>query len=457
MATIRMTENQFREIYDHLYSTEGEHFAFMLANWTTSREEPIFSVREIIPIHDRDVSTGHNGWEVDLSALINAINKAQHTSLALIEVHNHGGKSPRFSSTDRTGLRQFVPYVIDSLKTRPYAATVWGEDSVYGEYFMPNGATGMFSSFTVRGIALRQLVSRHDDDKTVDQYFNRQLPWFTEAGQRSLRRIRVGLIGLGGTGSVIAQCLAYLGFEDFVLVDDDRAEHTNLNRLVTAFPADIETPKAVLARRLIRTIRPHASAIAIEQNLRAQQALDILKGVDILVGCVDNDGARLILNEISVAYEIPYFDVATGIDAEDGNLASAGGRLAIVLPGGPCLYCMDEIDPKEAAYFLATREHQDWQKQRGYVEGMDVKAPSVVSLNTTIAGMACNELAIYVTSGRAINVYTELDLIGNGRKVKSQWTTPRVVTKKNGCIQCSLAGQGDRTKLERYYYSQRVF
>jgi len=50
---------------------------------------------------------------------------------------------------------------------------------------------------------------------------------------------RVGVIGLGGGGSHIAQQLAHLGVSNFVLVDPDHVEETNLNRLVGATKKDV--------------------------------------------------------------------------------------------------------------------------------------------------------------------------------------------------------------------------
>ena len=50
---------------------------------------------------------------------------------------------------------------------------------------------------------------------------------------------RIGIAGLGGGGSHIAQQLAHLGFVDYALFDDQRIEETNLNRLVGATEADV--------------------------------------------------------------------------------------------------------------------------------------------------------------------------------------------------------------------------
>jgi hypothetical protein len=73
---------------------------------------------------------------------------------------------------------------------------------------------------------------------------------------------------------------------------------------------------------------------------------------------VDNDGARLVLNELAVSYGIPYFDLGVGIEAPEGRITEAGGQLAVVLPGGPCLLCMEMLD-KEAAYNRAGQRGEE--------------------------------------------------------------------------------------------------
>jgi molybdopterin/thiamine biosynthesis adenylyltransferase len=206
----------------------------------------------------------------------------------------------------------------------------------------------------------------------------------------------------------------------------------------------------VWARRLIKSIAPQAQVSLVHAQVQSAVALDRLKGTDVLFGCVDNDGARLILNELALAYGIPYWDLAVGIDAGHGRVSSAGGRVAAVLPGGPCLQCMGEIDPPEATFFLGSPEEQRIQLERGYVRGLNVRAPAVVSLNAAIAAIAVNEFAVYVSGLRPVQPYSELDLLGVGRATKGQWLTPRQVDRRSGCVQCTLAGIGDAASVNRY-------
>jgi molybdopterin-synthase adenylyltransferase len=451
MAAIRMSQQDWTKTHAHLFTKPGEHFAFFLARWTQSQNQPVFLVNEVLLIDDREVEIMRSGWVLSNAAVARVITAAAKSGCALIEAHNHGGVLPRFSGTDRAGFRDFVPYALDSLRDRPYAATVWGDETVYAEFFAQGSGTGIIDSIVVHGSRLDQVVSRADDQWGVPERFDRQAPWFTPSGQRKLGRLRIGIVGAGGTGGPLVQNLVYLGARDFLVVDHDSSDETSMNRLVTATAADVGTPKAMLARRLIKAVAPEARVDVVTAVLQTPAALDALKGVDALFGCVDNDGARMVLNELALAYAIPYFDLAVGIDAERGRVETAGGRLAIVLPGGPCLYCMDQLDADEARYWLATPVQQAFMRRQGYVTGMDAPAPSVVALNGALAAAAATEFAIYATGLRTVSSHSELDILGTGRKVKGQWLTPVAVQKKAGCPACELAGLADGATVEKRY------
>ncbi len=451
MGTIRIPQEIWAKTYAHLYSTPSEHFAFYLASWSYSGKQPVFLVHDVALIADDQVEVSKTGWVLTSDTVIQIINKAVKGNFALIEIHNHGGTIPRFSRIDRQGFKEFVPYVLDSLPDRPYGATVWGDTTIYAEYFLPGVGSDLINSIVVYGNKLDQIVSKDDDGHSLDTRFDRQLPWFTKEGQHKLARLKVGIAGAGGTGSPLIQNLVYLGVRDFVLVDFDASDDTSMNRLVTATAADIKTPKTILARRLIKSIAPDARVRIIQDKVQSEEALDALKGVDVLFGCFDNDGARLILNELAVAYHIPYLDMSTGIDADDGKVKIAGGRLAVVLPDGPCLNCMGEIDTDEARYYLANDIDREFMRQHGYVKGMDIKAPSVISLNAVIAGSAVNEFSIFVSGIRRPHPFTELDILGIGRPIKSQWMTPMQVERKPGCPVCANSGLGDQAGIEQRY------
>ena len=454
MGTIRLPFDVYAKTQEHLFGSWGEHFLFFLAHWTYSQGEPVFLVHDVILIPDNQrLLDDDNEFEVGLNAddLLPIINIAIRNGDCIIEAHNHGGVKPRFSRTDRRELGGFVEYIHSSLPQCPYAATVWSNSTVYGEYFLPDGKTGVIKSITVVGDHLQQIVSDEHDGDVIETTYDRQLPFFTSKGQQQLANMRFGIVGCGGTGSHVIQHLAYLGGQNFVLIDHDLVEQTNLNRLVTATLTDIGASKVAVGERLIRSISSDATVSPVFEQLQTTAAMDALRGVDVIFGCVDNDGARLILNDMAKAYAIPYIDVSTGIEAANGNVAIAGGRVAVILPDGPCLMCLDEIDQTEANYFLSSVEDQQQQIDRGYIEGVNIPDPSVVSLNATIASIAINEFAVLMSGIRAVNILSDYDFVGKSRPTKAQWLTPVEAKQNQSCVVCNIyAGKGDLVSLGRY-------
>lgn len=447
MPTIRIPESVHQRVHDHLFGAPGEHFAFLHANTTTSQERPAFIVTDATLVPDGSVTVGRDGWEIDPDFVVEIVNDAIRNGHALIEAHNHGGTRPRPSCTDLDQYAEFVPYILDSLPRHPYAATIWAGRSIYGHYFTPD-SDGPISSIVTAGQRLRHLAAdtQAEDDPTAV----RQLPWFTNAGQQQLGALHVAVVGASGTGSHILLQLPYLGIREITIIDPETLDETNLNRVVTATPADIGSTKTTIARRAIKSIAPNATVETHTTDLRHPDALDSLKGVDLIFGCIDNDGARLILNELAVAYSIPYIDVGVGIDAEGGTIEIAGSRIAVVMPDGPCLHCMGEIDRDEARYYLSAPDQQQEMRDRGYVTGTDTPAASVVSLNGTAASLALNELAVLISGTRPVNPHSQVDLLGTGQTVPAQWVTPTRMNRKPGCLTCSLERTGDAIDLTRY-------
>src|ERR1700682_4099730 len=72
----------------------------------------------------------------------------------------------------------------------------------------------------------------------MTERFERQVLFLGEEGHARIRAARVGIVGLGGLGSHVAQQLIYLGVGHLTLIDPDPVDATNLNRLVGATVED---------------------------------------------------------------------------------------------------------------------------------------------------------------------------------------------------------------------------
>jgi molybdopterin/thiamine biosynthesis adenylyltransferase len=260
------------------------------------------------------------------------------------------------------------------------------------------------------------------------------------------------VVGAGGLGSHIVQQLAFLGVGHLTVIDPDELDRSNLNRLVgSRFDDPIPgTKKVDIAKRLVQSIDPSIGATAIPKDLRTREALDIIECSDCVFGCLDNDGGRLILNELCVAFEIPYFDLATDIPPDDKLYF--GGRIFLTNDSSCCLYCSNEITIQDASRYLASAETK---LEYEHVYGVDKKyldnaGPSVVSLNGIIASLAATEFMVMVTSIRP--PFKFLKYTGNMGIV----TKPVDGSQIKDCYYChSIRGKKEKANIGRYCLTEK--
>jgi len=157
--------------------------------------------------------------------------------------------------------------------------------------------------------------------------------------QETFNNCRVAIIGLGGGGSHIVQQLTHIGIGNFLIYDADQVEDSNLNRLVGATREDVglKTPKAVVATRLIRSVIPNASITPVPKKW--QESAELLRGSDVVFGCVDSFSERQQIETTARRYMIPYIDI--GMDVHDlGTQFAVSGQVILSMPGELCMKCM---------------------------------------------------------------------------------------------------------------------
>jgi hypothetical protein len=280
----------------------------------------------------------------------------------------------------------------------------------------------------------------------IEDRFSRQILAFGKEGQRRIADVKVGIVGLGGVGSFVAQMLVYLGVQEFVLVDDDIVEESNLNRLIGASIEDAKnrTPKVDIAKRVINSINPAAKVMQLFKNLRSEEAIDSLCQIsEIIFACVDNDSSRLILTEFAAAYNKTLIDSGTEI-INNQEFQEFGGRVIVARPGDFCLLCADQIDLGIAQQELETDQEKTCKQTLGYGLGEKMPDPSVVSLNSIIAGLAVTEFLMLVTGLREPNRrVTYKGMRGVFRE--------SIDKKRNDCVVCnSLVGKREQADIKRY-------
>lgn len=279
--------------------------------------------------------------------------------------------------------------------------------------------------------------------------FTRNEGLFGEQGQHLLRATHVAIVGLGGLGTPVVQQLALLGVGALALVDDELLEETNLNRYIGVGPADVGKRKVDLGERLAKSIDPEIGVSIAFKPLQSVEAFDLVKKAHWVFGCVDNEGARLVLTELCAAYDRPYIDLAT--DVVPGTPPTYGGRVCVARGGNGCPVCLDVLDLKEAREDL---ESPEARRDRETIYGvrrelLGRSGPAIVSVNGVIASLAVTEFLVAVTGLRDPQRLLVYD--GNRGGVRPNKDEPAP-----GCYYCKgIRGRMEDTGVERYLKPSR--
>ena len=277
--------------------------------------------------------------------------------------------------------------------------------------------------------------------------YDRNIRFFGKEGQDRLAAASVAVVGVGGLGTHVVQQLALLGVGRLALIDKGELKESSRNRYIGARHDDPVpgSPKVCIGERLVHEINPQIGVEVVHAELASHVAFEAIKGCEYVFGCLDNDGARLILNELCLAHTKPYFDLASDIPIGE---AQYGGRVCVVWCGDGCLVCYGEINAADAyAASMTEEQRQDHEAIYGVrMEALGEVGPSVVSINGVVASLAVTEFML-VATGMNDQPRKLLKYHGDRGIVTKVTDTPDL-----DCYYCAgVRGKGDAAGLSRYW------
>jgi molybdopterin/thiamine biosynthesis adenylyltransferase len=252
------------------------------------------------------------------------------------------------------------------------------------------------------------------------------------SAEAMISRCTIGIVGLGGGGSHIVQQLVHIGFQRFVLYDDDVVEESNLNRLIRATSADVlaETPKLHIAKMMIYGFQPAASVKGFARKW--QEKPEPLRECRIVFGCVDSYKGREELEIACRRYLMHYIDI--GMDVYGKERLVIGGQVILSSPGGLCMRCMGFLTDDKLAQEAALYGNAGHRPQVVWPNGV---------LASTAVGLAVDLVTNWTCRGRS-HAYLVYD--GNEATVKESITLRNI--KIGTCSHFSDSDVGDPILVE---------
>ena len=454
----------YAELQRHLFPGDGdEHGAVILAGTCESDRGLRLIARELHLARDRvDYVPGKRGYRMLKAEFIQSkILRARDRRLAYLAIHNHGGAdSVEFSRPDMASHERGYPALLDIARGMPVGALVLARSAVAGDLWFPGCDRAPLSHAAIIGNRRQLLFPMPESRAAAIGMYDRQSRLFGDTGQELLRRTRVGIVGLGGAGSVLAELLGRLGVGEFVLADPERAEDTNLPRLIAARRRDAILPswlprvvsnrlrsyKVRMAARNIRRANRDARIEVLVRDFLDADVAERFTDCDFLFLAADTMGARLLFNAIVHQYGIPGIQVGVKIPvAEDGTVGNVFCVSRMATPEQGCLWCNGLINPKrlqdEAVPEAAMRGYS-------YLDDPDVAAPSVVTMNAIACAHAADDFLFHLTGLKYDDAETGW-FRWNSRTALAGYDMPR---RDEDCAECSgkehsRLGMGDNGTL----------
>lgn len=470
--SLRIAAPLFRKLQDHLFPGDGdEHGAVLTVGMARSKRGTRLLVRDVFVAWDGiDYVPSRRGYRALTPQFIERIVDycaAEH--LGYLAVHPHqGSDSVDFSEVDLASHERGYPALLDITNGGPVGGLVFAENAVAGDIWTPNGRYEL-DHLQVVGPRMRRLYPcPRPRPVHEDPMYDRHALMFGSVGQAILSGLKVGIVGLGGGGSLISQALAHLGIGHIIGIDFDRTDLTNLPRNVGATRWDAlalltETGVPVLqrigrrfarhkvdvARRVARRANPKIRFDAVVGNIVDESTARLLADADFIFLASDTIQSRLVFNALVYQYLIPGAQVGAKVPVSEadgliGDIFTAS-RIVLPYPHGGCLSCHELIPPGRVQEEALSESER---KEQRYVDDVRVHAPSVITLNMLSVAQPLNDFLMMFTG-----------LYPDGMKLRHQmnFVSERELTEvdsraEEACLHCgeharSRRARGDRVRL----------
>lgn len=401
--TLTFCEHDYEEVCKLLFEgATTERALYLLAGVSSTPEEYRFLVRSVIPVTaDEILDASSHHLSIRARSYLAAIQRAEREDAAFVFVHSH---PPGFLNHSRQDDEE-ESALFRTANNRIHGEVTHGslvfssKDKPVGRVWLPSGEVKPISRVRVVGNRFR-FFDQTAQILTVPSSLDRQVRAFGAQTQHLLSSMKVGIIGLGGTGSSVYEQLLRLGVRKFVIADPQDFEVTNFNRVYGSRQSDSGTPKVDIALRLARDMQADVEIERVARAITLQSALKRFRSCDVIFGCTDDEWGRSLLTRFAIFYCIPVFDMGVQIDSKDGVIKSVQGRVTTLMPTRACLFCRQRISSDgvaaDAMRLLRPSDANRLAKE-GYAPELGEPAPAVITFTTTVAATAITELLARLT------------------------------------------------------------
>ena len=389
--TATILDTDLVELRALAFSEPGlEGAAFVLCSVSETENEHRFLIRSIVPIAAEDyLQRLPDFLSLDSASYVRAAKQAKQSGLSVLFVHSHPGGFLAYSRQDDKEEPKLQDFLHARLPEKVHGSLVLTESGLIGRVWVD----GQFVDMSrIRVIGKR--FSFHDKDGGVGflPYFDRQVRAFGPDIQKVLQTLHIGIVGVGGTGSALAEQVIRLGVGEITVFDGDEFEESNVNRVFGSGVEDQGRKKTELVRDNVQKIGVGTKINVVSDHISKLKAAVLLKNCDLVFGCTDKEAPRGLLVQLALRYLIPVIDMGVKVDSKDGHIRDVVGRVTTMYPGEACLFCRGRISADGILYESMNPEERAARAAEGYAPELGTPNPAVVTFTSMVASLAINEL-----------------------------------------------------------------
>lgn len=381
----------------HLFPGDGNEAAAILVCARSPDPRCRLVVRQAILVpHDACSVRAADAIVWPGSYIEDAIDVAEPEGLAILLLHSHPGGWLDFSHIDDASDATVLPGLFEAFDACHGSAVMTPDGAIRARLYSPDMRCAPVDLVTVAG---DDILYWWSDGIVAGEPSGRALA-FTGGMSSELSRLSAAVVGVSGTGSIVAEQMARLGFGSVTLVDFDKIETKNLNRILNATTRDAEAKrlKVDMFVDAIASYRGEGVARKVPTTIATREAIYAIGQSDVVFCCVDTQEGRLFADLVASAFLMPLFDVGVSIptykDEGKTSIADVCGRIDYVQPGGSTLGDRKVHTPQGLrAEYLQRVDPQAFSDEvtAGYIKGITEQAPAVITLNMRAASMLVNE------------------------------------------------------------------
>lgn len=391
-VTLCLTVDTHAQLRDHLFPGDGKEAACLLVCTRVPGPRIRLLARDLlkVPYEECLQRSAHSlrwpGIHIEL-----AIDKAIEDDLTIILVHSHPTGYPAFSDCDNISDQAVMPCIFEALGDMHGSSVMLPSGVMFARLYQKDGSISPVDLVSLVGDDLQYWWANDLQHASIRPMA------FTSDMTRELSKLTACVVGISGTGSIVAEQVCRLGFGQVIGIDHDHVEEKNLNRILNTVRSDAEAKTSKVEAFADRANRYRVEPYfhGVKANLQSREAVIAASQADVIFCCVDTHKGRMLADRLSSAFLLPLFDVGVGIptrtSVEGAAIAEVNGVIDYVRPGGSSLLDRGVYTPATLqAEELAETDIRAYNEQvhAGYIDGLVEQAPSVIALNMR-AGCAC--------------------------------------------------------------------